>query len=40
KNNRTIFPSSEDMKKGEFINDVGAETLAIYEKYWQRLRTQ
>ncbi len=40
KNNRTIFPSSEDLKKGEFINDVGAETLAIYEKYWQRLRTQ
>lgn len=40
KNNLTIFPNEEDMAKGEFINDVGAETLAIYEKYWQRLRTQ
>jgi spermidine/putrescine transport system substrate-binding protein len=40
KNNPTIFPSDKDMKKGEFINDVGPETLAIYEKYWQRLRTQ
>lgn len=40
KNNPTIFPAVEDIKKGEFINDVGAETLAVYEKYWQRLRTQ
>lgn len=40
RDNPTIFPSDEDMKKGEFINDVGPETLAIYEKYWQRLRNQ
>ncbi|KHT46218.1 ABC transporter substrate-binding protein [Vibrio sinaloensis] len=40
KNNATIFPSVEDIQKGEFINDVGSETLAIYEKYWQRLRAQ
>ncbi|UUM32753.1 ABC transporter substrate-binding protein [Vibrio japonicus] len=40
KYNETIFPKDEDMKNGEFINDVGSETLAIYEKYWQRLRTQ
>ncbi len=31
KHNTTIFPSEEDMKKGEFINDVGPETLAIYD---------
>lgn len=40
KHNTTIFPSEEDMKKGEFINDVGPETLAIYDGYWQKLRTQ
>lgn len=40
KNNPTIFPADADVKKGEFINDVGPEALAIYEKYWQRLRTQ
>ncbi|WP_172559076.1 ABC transporter substrate-binding protein [Vibrio fluvialis] len=40
RNNATIFPSDEDMAKGEFINDVGPEALAIYEKYWQRLRNQ
>lgn len=40
KNNATIFPTEDDLEKGEFINDVGAETLAIYEKYWQNLRTQ
>ncbi|AGU59858.1 hypothetical protein N175_16955 [Vibrio anguillarum M3] len=38
--NPTIFPADEDMAKGEFINDVGPEALAIYEKYWQRLRNQ
>lgn len=40
KNNPTIFPSEEDMNKGEFIDDVGPETLAIYDAYWQKLRTQ
>lgn len=40
RNNTTIFPSDEDIKRGEFINDVGPEALAIYEKYWQRLRTE
>ena len=40
RNNKTIFPSDEDMAKGEFINDVGPQALAIYEKYWQKLRNQ
>ncbi|WP_417553832.1 ABC transporter substrate-binding protein [Marinomonas fungiae] len=35
-----LFSAEDDLEKGEFINDVGAETLAIYEKYWQNLRTQ
>ncbi len=38
RNNTTIFPTDEDIANGEFINDVGPEALAIYEKYWQRLR--
>jgi spermidine/putrescine transport system substrate-binding protein len=40
RDNATIFPSDEDMARGEFLNDVGPEALAIYEKYWQQLRTQ
>lgn len=40
RNNHTIFPSDEEMAKGEFINDVGPEALAIYDRYWQRLRNQ
>ncbi|UPQ90298.1 ABC transporter substrate-binding protein [Vibrio sinaloensis] len=40
KNNPTIFPAEQDVQNGEFINDVGPQALAIYEKYWQRLRTQ
>ncbi|MGY5744292.1 ABC transporter substrate-binding protein, partial [Vibrio cincinnatiensis] len=40
RNNHTIFPSGEEMAKGEFINDVGPEALAIYDRYWQRLRNQ
>lgn len=40
RNNRTIYPTEEEMVKGEFINDVGPEALAIYDKYWQRLRNQ
>lgn len=40
RDNPTIFPSDEQMKKGEFINDVGPTALAIYERYWQRLRNQ
>ncbi len=38
RDNTTIFPTDEDIAKGEFTNDVGPEALAIYDKYWQRLR--
>ncbi|MDP5252957.1 MULTISPECIES: PotD/PotF family extracellular solute-binding protein [unclassified Vibrio] len=40
KNNPTIYPSQQDMKRGEFLNDVGPDALAIYEMYWQKLRAQ
>jgi spermidine/putrescine transport system substrate-binding protein len=38
RNNRTAYPSAEDLARGEFQVDVG-EALPIYEKYWQRLKT-
>jgi spermidine/putrescine transport system substrate-binding protein len=37
RNNRTAYPSAEDLARGEFQVDVG-EALPIYEKYWQRLK--
>lgn len=38
KNNKTIYPDEADIKNGEFLNDVGKDALAIYERYWERLR--
>jgi spermidine/putrescine transport system substrate-binding protein len=37
RNNRTAYPSTEDLAKGEFQVDVG-DALPTYEKYWQRLK--
>ena len=37
RNNRTAYPSTEDLAKGEFQVDVG-DALPVYEKYWQRLK--
>ncbi len=38
KENKTIYPDEVDIKNGEFLNDVGKDTLTIYEKYWERLK--
>lgn len=38
KNNRIIYPNEEDLKNSEFQSDVG-EALEIYEKYWEKLKT-
>ncbi|MDC0611981.1 spermidine/putrescine ABC transporter substrate-binding protein [Vibrio sp.] len=38
RDNKTIYPDQADIAKGEFINDVGKDALAIYEQYWQKLR--
>lgn len=40
RHNKTIFPDEKDIKQGEFINEVAPEALALYERYWQKLRTQ
>ncbi|HIF9368796.1 TPA: ABC transporter substrate-binding protein [Photobacterium damselae] len=36
--NPIIFPSEEDINKGEFTNDVG-KAVNIYQKYWQLLKS-
>lgn len=38
RNNRTAYPTEEDLKNVEFQTDVGA-ALPVYDQYWQRLKT-
>ena len=38
RDNSTIFPSREIMRHGEFQTDIGDDALALYEKYWERLK--
>ncbi|MFO7990286.1 MAG: extracellular solute-binding protein [Desulfotignum sp.] len=38
KNNPTIFPSAQEVKKGEFQTDVG-DAILVYERFWERLKT-
>lgn len=37
-NNPILYPSSDIMKRGIFQTDLGEDTLAIYEKYWEQLK--
>lgn len=36
--NPNIYPSKAVLAKGEFQTDVGNDTLALYEKYWEALK--
>lgn len=38
KDNKSIYPSQETLARGQFQADVGDETLALYEKYWEALK--
>jgi spermidine/putrescine transport system substrate-binding protein len=38
RDNPTIFPSRDIMRHGEFQTDIGDDALALYEKYWERLK--
>lgn len=38
--NSVLFPSTEITANGHFQDDLGDETLAIYEQYWVKLRSQ
>lgn len=37
-NNPIAYPSKEILKHGQFQTDVGDDTLALYEKYWEELK--
>lgn len=37
-NNPIIYPPPSVLKHGQFQTDVGDETLALYEKYWEELK--
>jgi spermidine/putrescine transport system substrate-binding protein len=36
--NRTIYPSEKDLAGADFQVDIG-ETITVYEKYWEKLKT-
>jgi spermidine/putrescine transport system substrate-binding protein len=38
RNDPTIYPSKEVMRRAQFQTDVGDDTLALYEKYWEELK--
>ena len=38
RNNPVVYPSRDVLRRGEFQTDVGDEALALYEKYWERLK--
>jgi spermidine/putrescine transport system substrate-binding protein len=38
RNNRTVYPTAEDLENSEFQIDVG-EAITVYEKFWERLKT-
>ena len=38
RNNVTVYPSDETMKRGHVQRDVGEATIALYNQYWQALK--
>jgi spermidine/putrescine transport system substrate-binding protein len=38
RNNTTIYPSSNTLKRGQYQTDLSDETLTLYEKYWEELK--
>lgn len=38
RDNAIVYPSKDVMKRGKFQRDVGEDTLAVYEKYWEQLK--
>jgi len=35
--NKTVYPDPETIRKGEFFGDVG-KSITVYEKYWEKLK--
>jgi spermidine/putrescine transport system substrate-binding protein len=40
RDNPIIYPPRDVLRRGEFQTDVGDEALALYEKYWERLKME
>lgn len=38
RNNTMIYPPKETLRRGQYQTDLGDETLAIMEKYWEELK--
>ena len=38
RNNPTVYPSQDVLRHGQFQTDVGDDTLALFEKYWEELK--
>ena len=38
RNNAKVYPPKEVMQRGQFQTDLGSDTLALYEKYWEELK--
>jgi spermidine/putrescine transport system substrate-binding protein len=38
KNDPTLYPSRDILRHGEYETDIGDETFALYEKYWEQLK--
>jgi len=39
KNNRSLYPTAQMLKRAEVQTDVGDETFRLYEQYWEKLKT-
>ena len=38
RNDRSVYPTAADLKNSEFQTDVG-ESITVYQKFWERLKT-
>lgn len=37
--NRIVYPTADDLKNAELLEDIPTETQGLYEKYWSELKT-
>ncbi len=38
RDSKTVYPSPDVMRRGEFQTDISDDALSLYEKYWERLK--
>jgi spermidine/putrescine transport system substrate-binding protein len=39
RNNRTLVPTEDELKKAEYLLNYGSQTLQIYKNYWEKARS-